>query len=94
VGNFVPVFIEQGNIQDYFQLFIGVIADVGRSTLRTQKGVALFPYTNGMGFNTRKIFQILYSKGVHIQFTTKSIVNLFKHTSEGLHLTNVCFFGL
>ena len=35
MGNFIPVFIEQGNIEHYFQFFIGVIADIRRSTLRS-----------------------------------------------------------
>lgn len=49
MGYFIPIFIQQGNIQDSLQLLVAIIADIRVSTAGFEEAVSLFPYPYGMG---------------------------------------------
>jgi hypothetical protein len=53
MGNLEPVFVEKGYVQDFFELIVVVVPDVGISPLGPQKVITLFPDTDGMGFDAR-----------------------------------------
>lgn len=63
--NLVPVFIQQGNVEDFLEFIIAVIADIRLRSLRFDKRIALLPNTNGMGLDAREILQVFYGKRVH-----------------------------
>jgi hypothetical protein len=65
MGYFEPIFIEQGYVEDLLELIIVVVTDVGISSLGSQEIITLFPDTDGMGFDARKVFQVFDSECVH-----------------------------
>ena len=65
VRDLEAVFIKQGDIQEGFQLLVGIIADIGLRTLRLEKAVALLPDPDRVSLDPGQILQILDSKGVH-----------------------------
>lgn len=73
MGNFVAVFIQQGDIQNLLQLIVRVVADIGFGTLWVQERIALFPDTDGMGFNAGEIFGSLIVKAFMYKITGRSL---------------------
>jgi hypothetical protein len=65
VRDFEPVFIEQGDVENFLQFIIAVVANVGVCSLGLQKTITLFPNTYRMGFNAGKIFEVFDGKSVH-----------------------------
>ncbi len=63
--NLVAILIQQPHIQQELQVLRSVEANVGRSPSRTQQTIALFPSTNGMGFDPREMFEVLDGKFLH-----------------------------
>jgi hypothetical protein len=53
MGNLIPVLVEQCDVEDLLQFLIVVIPDIRIGPLWLEKGVTLFPYPDGMGFDTR-----------------------------------------
>ena len=57
VGDFDPVGVEQGNIDNLLQICIGVQPDVGIGALGLNNVVPLFPDAYGVGFYAGKLFE-------------------------------------
>jgi hypothetical protein len=53
MGDFEPIFIEKRYVQDFLELVVVVVPDVGIGTLWPEKIITLFPNADGMGFDTR-----------------------------------------
>ena len=65
VRDLEAVFVKEGDVEERFQLLVGVIADIGLRTLRLEKAVALLPDPDRVCLDPGQILQILDSKGVH-----------------------------
>jgi hypothetical protein len=66
VRDLVTILIKDRNVQNGFQIIIAIIADIRICSGRFKKRIALLPNTYGMGFNSRKVFKILYSEFGHV----------------------------
>ena len=69
MGDLIPVFMQKGNIEQVLELLVIIIADVCLRTAWFEKAIPLFPDADRMGFDTGKIFKILYGKGIHKGYT-------------------------
>lgn len=66
LGNLDSVLVEQGDIQDAFEVIILIIPDIGRRSLGLDDTIALLPYPEGMGFDSRKFFQVANGIDCHV----------------------------
>ena len=60
--NFESVIIQQGYVQKLLKVFQIVHSNIGVGTLRLKKVVSLFPNTDRVRFDSRKMFEIFYAK--------------------------------
>lgn len=60
LGDLIAVFIEQGDVEEEFEVFVLIVADIGRGPVGVDDAVALFPNPDGMGLDARELFQIFY----------------------------------
>ena len=65
MGYFIPIFVEQGNTEDFFQFLVTVISDIGGASVGFQETIPLLPYPDGMRLDPGKVFQVFYGKDVH-----------------------------
>jgi hypothetical protein len=65
MGNFIPIFIEERNIQYGLQLLVAVIPDVGLRSAGFQEVIPLLPDPDRMRFDPRQVLQVFYGEGVH-----------------------------
>jgi len=65
MGDFKPIFIQQGDIEYFFEFFVVVITNIRIRSLRMEKVVTLFPYTDRVGLYTRQVFKIFDGECVH-----------------------------
>jgi hypothetical protein len=66
MGYFIPIFVEQGNTEDFFQFLVTVIPNIGMTSVRFQEIIPLLPYPDGMRLDPGKVFQVFYGKDVHL----------------------------
>jgi hypothetical protein len=51
MGDLIPIFVQQGNIENSLQLLVAVVTDICPGTTGFQKIIPLFPYSYGMGLD-------------------------------------------
>jgi len=64
---FIPIFVEEGDAQDFFQFLVTVIPDIGIAPVGFQETIPLLPYPDRMGLDSGKIFEVFYGKDIHYQ---------------------------
>jgi len=65
MGDLVTILIQQGNIENRFQLIIAVIPDIGKRTAGLEKMVPLFPDPECVCLDAGNIFQVFDGEGIH-----------------------------
>jgi hypothetical protein len=65
VGDFDPVPVQHGYIEDFFKVFVSIIPDVGVGTMGFDQIIPLFPDPDGMSLNAREFLKLPYRVYCH-----------------------------